>query len=192
MRAELVGIDDAGLLPVDVDAAEGLYRIVDAAYERHSVAVSSNLHPSGFDELMPKTLATATVDRLLHRAHVCQTSGDSVRLAISPTRERSPPNLTHPAAGRHTLMGRFVSGTRQSLLATYTHCSCPPAGSAICPLTLIADVIYANHNTTPTRPLTHGGATPAGRNPRFSVQGFKPGVKHNVVGLHSLGNRGNS
>ena len=34
----------------------------------------------GFDELMPKTLATATVDRLLHHAHVCQTSGDSVRL----------------------------------------------------------------------------------------------------------------
>jgi hypothetical protein len=30
--------------------------------------VSSNLHPSGFDEIMPKTLATATVDRLLHHA----------------------------------------------------------------------------------------------------------------------------
>ena len=36
--------------------------------------------PVGFDELMPKTLATATVDRLLHHAHLCQTSGDSVRL----------------------------------------------------------------------------------------------------------------
>ncbi len=62
------------------DAAEGLYRLVDAAYEKRSVAVSSNLHPSGFDELMPKTLAGATVDRLLHHAHVCVTSGDSVRL----------------------------------------------------------------------------------------------------------------
>ena len=60
---------------------KGLYRIVEAAYERRSVAISSNLHPSGFDELMPKTLATATVDRLLHHAHLCQTSGDSVRLA---------------------------------------------------------------------------------------------------------------
>ena len=53
----------------------------DAAYEKRSVAISSNLHPSGFDELMPKTLATATVDRLLHHAHVCQTTGDSVRQA---------------------------------------------------------------------------------------------------------------
>ncbi|MBM4624115.1 ATP-binding protein, partial [Micrococcus sp. JV4] len=43
-------------------------------------AISSNLHPAGFDELMPKTLATATVDRLLHHAHVCQTTGDSVRM----------------------------------------------------------------------------------------------------------------
>jgi hypothetical protein len=32
-----------GLLPVGLDAAEGLYRLVDAAYERRSVAVSSNL-----------------------------------------------------------------------------------------------------------------------------------------------------
>jgi DNA replication protein DnaC len=81
LRADLVIVDDIGLLPVSPDAAEGLYRLVDAAYERRSVAISSNLHPSGFDELMPKTLATATVDRLLHHAHLCQTTGDSVRLS---------------------------------------------------------------------------------------------------------------
>jgi DNA replication protein DnaC len=81
LRAEIIMVDDIGLLPVAVDAAEGLYRLVDAAYEKRSVAISSNLHPSGFDELMPKTLATATVDRLLHHAHVCQTTGESVRLS---------------------------------------------------------------------------------------------------------------
>ena len=67
----------SGCSPVAPDAAEGLYRLVDAAYEKRSVAISSNLHPAGFDELMPKTLATATVDRLLHHAHVCQTTGES-------------------------------------------------------------------------------------------------------------------
>ena len=81
LRADLVIVDDIGLLPVGPDAAEGLYRLVDAAYERRSVAVSSNLHPSGFDELMPKTLATATVDRLLHHAHVVLTEGTSLRLS---------------------------------------------------------------------------------------------------------------
>ena len=83
LRADLVVVDDIGLLPVAQDAAEGLYRLVDAAYEKRSIAISSNLHPAAFDELMPKTLATATatVDRLLHHAHVCQTSGESVRLS---------------------------------------------------------------------------------------------------------------
>src|SRR5690606_6792237 len=81
LRADLVVVDDIGLLSVGDDAAEGLYRLVDAAYEKRSIAISSNLHPAGFDELMPKTLATATVDRLLHHAHVCHTSGESVRLS---------------------------------------------------------------------------------------------------------------
>ena len=82
IRADLVLIDDVGLLPVSADAAEALFRVVDAAYEKRSIAISSNIHPSGFDELMPKTIATATVDRLLHHAHVLITDGqDSYRLA---------------------------------------------------------------------------------------------------------------
>ncbi|GAA3427633.1 IS21-like element helper ATPase IstB [Streptosporangium sandarakinum] len=84
-RTDLVIVDDIGLLPVSTDAAEGFYRLVDAAYERRSLAVSSNLHPSGFDEIMPKTLATATVDRLLHHAHVVVTTGDSHRLTEATT-----------------------------------------------------------------------------------------------------------
>lgn len=85
IRADLIIVDDIGLLPVSPDAAEGFYRLVDAAYERRSLAVSSNLHPSGFDEIMPKTLATATVDRLLHHAHVVVTQGDSFRLTQATT-----------------------------------------------------------------------------------------------------------
>ncbi len=82
IRADLILIDDVGLLPVSPDAAEALFRVVDAAYEKRSIAISSNIHPAGFDELMPKTIATATVDRLLHHAHVIVTdSQDSYRLA---------------------------------------------------------------------------------------------------------------
>ena len=54
IRADLILIDDVGLLPVSADAAEALFRVVDAAYEKRSIAISSNIHPSGFDELMPK------------------------------------------------------------------------------------------------------------------------------------------
>jgi len=80
-RSDVIVIDDIGLLPVSHETAEAFYRVVDAAYERRSVAVTSNIHPSGFDTIMPKTLATATVDRLMHHAHLVETSGDSHRLA---------------------------------------------------------------------------------------------------------------
>ncbi|HJS93641.1 MAG TPA: ATP-binding protein, partial [Solirubrobacteraceae bacterium] len=82
IRADLILVDDVGLLPVSADAAEALFRVIDAAYEKRSIAISSNIHPSGFDELMPKTIATATVDRLMHHAHILITDGqDSYRLA---------------------------------------------------------------------------------------------------------------
>jgi DNA replication protein DnaC len=80
-RCDLIVVDDIGMLPAGQDAAEAFYRVIDAAYERRSVAVTSNIHPSGFDQIMPKTLATATVDRLLHHAHLVLTKGDSHRLA---------------------------------------------------------------------------------------------------------------
>jgi DNA replication protein DnaC len=79
-RSDLIVIDDIGMLPAGQDAAEAFYRIIDTAYERRSVAVTSNIHPSGFDTIMPKTLATATVDRLLHHAHLVIATGDSHRL----------------------------------------------------------------------------------------------------------------
>lgn len=68
------------MLPSGQAAAEAFYRVIDAAYERRSVIVTSNLHPSGFDSIMPKTLATAAVDRLLHHAHIILTEGSSLRL----------------------------------------------------------------------------------------------------------------
>ena len=68
------------------------FRVVDAAYEKRSIAISSNIHPAGFDELMPKTIATATVDRLLHHAHVIVTDGqDSYRLAQATTGKGARP-----------------------------------------------------------------------------------------------------
>ena len=76
IRADLIVIDDIGMLPVAPDAAEALFRVVDAAYEKRSIALTSNIHPAGFDELMPKTLADrdrrpapAPRPRAAHRRH---------------------------------------------------------------------------------------------------------------------------
>ena len=79
-RADFIVIDDIGMLPSGQEAAEAFYRVIDAAYEKRSVALTSNLHPSGFDTIMPKTLATAAVDRFLHHAHMVSTDGASIRL----------------------------------------------------------------------------------------------------------------
>ncbi|MGW6413214.1 ATP-binding protein, partial [Streptomyces vinaceus] len=46
------------------------------------------------DEIMPKTLATATVDRLLHHAHVVVTQGDSFRCRPRRSAEWAKPLLT--------------------------------------------------------------------------------------------------
>jgi DNA replication protein DnaC len=81
LRADIVIIDDIGLLPITADAAEGLYRLIDACYEQRSVVVSSNLHPSGFDQLIDPSIASALVDRLMHHAHIVVTEGESIRLA---------------------------------------------------------------------------------------------------------------
>jgi DNA replication protein DnaC len=78
---DLVVVDDIGLLPVPAEAAEALFRVIDAAYERRSVAISSNIHPGGFDQLLPTTIASAAVDRFMHHAHVVVTDGDSYRFA---------------------------------------------------------------------------------------------------------------
>nr|WP_234308611.1 ATP-binding protein [Streptomyces sp. NRRL F-4428] len=76
-------------------AAEAFHRVIDAAYERRSVNVTSNLHPSGFDSIMPKTLAiAAAVDRLLHHAHIVLTEGSSLRL----TQATSGQGVVPPAA----------------------------------------------------------------------------------------------
>lgn len=79
-RVELIAIDDIGILPAGQESAEAFYRVVDAAYEKASVIVTSNVHPSGFDQIMPKGLASAAVDRLMHHAHVVTTEGSSHRL----------------------------------------------------------------------------------------------------------------
>ncbi|MFN8192337.1 MAG: ATP-binding protein [Nocardioidaceae bacterium] len=65
-RAELLVNRRHRHAPAGLADGEAFYRVMDAAHERRSTAVTSNLHPSGLDTITSKTLATATVDRLLH------------------------------------------------------------------------------------------------------------------------------
>jgi hypothetical protein len=102
----LIVIDNICLLPVGEDAAEAFYRIIDAACERRSIAVTSNIHPIGFGTIMPKTLAGTSTDRLTHHAHLVTTTGDSHRLAealagkgVVPVLTPTPRNTTGHTPG---------------------------------------------------------------------------------------------
>ncbi|MFD3488561.1 ATP-binding protein [Streptomyces sp. NPDC058665] len=52
-RSDSIVVDDIGMLPSGQAAAEAFYRVIDAAYERRSMIVTSNLDPSGFDSITP-------------------------------------------------------------------------------------------------------------------------------------------
>ena len=136
LRADLVVVDDIGLLPVAQRRRRrplppGRRRLRETLHRD----LSSNLHPAAFDELMPKTLATATVDRLLHHAHVCQTTGDSVRLTQALDRARGDPaDLTTPATDGQPL-GRSRGHHRADLVTVNGQVSRPPLGRNQWPLT---------------------------------------------------------
>ena len=76
-------VDDIGMLPSGRAAAEAFYRpstpptsAAPGGHQQHP--------PSGYDTIMPKTLATAAVE-FLHHAHVIITEGTSLRLAEATT-----------------------------------------------------------------------------------------------------------
>jgi hypothetical protein len=49
-----------------------------------ALSVSSNIQPAGFDELMLKTIAIATVDRRMHHADVVFTTNGSMGFTNRP------------------------------------------------------------------------------------------------------------
>jgi DNA replication protein DnaC len=127
MRADVIVIDDIGLLPVAAEAAEALYRVVDAAYEKRSIALSGNLHPAGLDELMPKTITNATVDR----AH-------APRPRHAHRRRLDPAHPSHRRQGGDAIgpltQGRTPGHHRAVLQATSGHLHWPTPGRSHRPL----------------------------------------------------------
>ena len=113
MRADVVIIDDIGLLPVTTDTAEALYQVVDAAYEKRSIALSSNLHP-----------------RRLRRAHAQDHRQRHGRPAHAPRPHRAHRRRQHPTHPSHRRQGGDATGLthrlRAVLLATIARNRWPP------------------------------------------------------------------
>lgn len=86
-RYGLIIIDEVGYLPFDTAAASLFFQLIASRYETGSVIVTSNLTFSRWGETLGDDIvAAATIDRLVHHAHVIALDGDSYR-----TRGHRPP-----------------------------------------------------------------------------------------------------
>jgi DNA replication protein DnaC len=79
-RYRLIIIDEVGYLPFDTAAAGLFFQLVASRYETGSIVLTSNLPFSRWGETLGDELvAAATIDRLVHHAHVIALDGDSYR-----------------------------------------------------------------------------------------------------------------
>jgi len=80
-RIPLLIIDEVGYIPFDPEAANLMFSLISARYERASVIVTSNKPFSSWGEIFgDEVVAAAMIDRLVHHAEILSLKGDSYRL----------------------------------------------------------------------------------------------------------------
>jgi len=82
MNVALLVIDEVGFQPLSRQEASLLFRLVSYRYERGSILITTNKAVKDWPEVLAgdEVMATALLDRLLHRAHVINIKGRSYRL----------------------------------------------------------------------------------------------------------------
>jgi DNA replication protein DnaC len=77
----LIVVDEVGYIPFDPEAANLMFSLVSARYERASVIVTSNKPFSAWGDIFgDEVVAAAMIDRLVHHAEILALKGDSYRL----------------------------------------------------------------------------------------------------------------
>jgi hypothetical protein len=77
----LLVVDEVGYIPFDPEAANLMFSLVSARYERASLVVTSNKPFSAWGEIFgDEVTAVAMIDRLVHHAEILSLKGDSYRL----------------------------------------------------------------------------------------------------------------
>jgi len=89
-KQHLLILDELGYVPASKVGAELLFDIIGTAYERQSLIVTTNLPFENWTEVLgSERLTGATLDRLTHRCHILETTGESYRLKDARRRSRS-------------------------------------------------------------------------------------------------------
>jgi DNA replication protein DnaC len=80
-RVALLVIDEVGYLPIDKGGANLFFQLINARYEKGATILTSNRGFQDWGEVFgDNVVATALLDRLLHRAIVIEINGNSYRL----------------------------------------------------------------------------------------------------------------
>jgi len=91
-RLDLLVLDELGYVPTSKVGAELLFDVISTAYERTSVVVTTNLPFEQWTEVLgSERLVGATLDRLTHRCHILEATGESYRLRDAQRRQGSGP-----------------------------------------------------------------------------------------------------
>jgi DNA replication protein DnaC len=88
-RLDLLVLDEFGYVPASQTGAELLFDVISTAYERASVIVTTNLPFERWTEVLGnERLVAATLDRLTHRCHILEATGESYRLKEAKERQK--------------------------------------------------------------------------------------------------------
>src|SRR5207253_7190531 len=89
-RLDLLVLDELGYVPASKTGAELLFDVISTAYERTSVVITTNLPLEQWTEVLgSERLAGATLDRLTHRCHLLEATGESYRLKEARRRRQA-------------------------------------------------------------------------------------------------------
>lgn len=91
-RYPVVILDDIGYVQQSREEMEVLFTFLAERYERRTVMITSNLVFSKWDQIFKDPMTTmAAIDRLVHRAHILEFNGESVRAQKAKDRGASGP-----------------------------------------------------------------------------------------------------
>jgi DNA replication protein DnaC len=80
-KLDLLILDELGYVPASKVGAELFFDVISTAYERLSVIITTNLPFEHWTEVLgSERLTGAALDRLTHRCHILEASGESFRL----------------------------------------------------------------------------------------------------------------
>ena len=89
-RLDLLVLDEFGYVPASQVGAELLFDVISTSYERTSVIVTTNLPFERWTEVLGnERLVGATLDRLTHRCHLLEATGESYRLREARRRRQA-------------------------------------------------------------------------------------------------------